>query len=135
VAGRLALVLSIMLVVAAVPTIVLANALRQEGIAYGTVERASESLVSANLGNGEPLMMVYEGRPQVLAYGARGRPILYVDPDYTADAFDRLRAAFKTGWLMAPVGSNAVAALGAEGAEPVGIVESVDGSWGLFRLP
>ena len=135
VAPRLPLVLTVMLLVAAVPTVLLANAQRNEGFAYGTVERATEALVTTHLGDGEPLMMVYQGRPQVLGYGARGRPVLYVDPGYTPEEFDRLRAAFATRWLMAPMGSQAIAALGGDATGPVGVVESVDGAWGLFTLP
>jgi hypothetical protein len=112
----------------------LARILRGEAIEEGQFERATETLFAHYLGPDEPALMVYSGTPQVFAYAARPRLILYVSPDYTADEESRLRAAFPARWLFAPDHSPVLLTLPLRSGQPVGDVEAYGTHWGLYEL-
>lgn len=82
-------------------------------------------------------MIVYvDGfKPQVLAYAAGERPILYVSPAYDRKEYARLRAAFPARWLLAPLDSPAIGGLRANASAPVGSLEATGVRWGLYHLP
>ncbi len=134
-APRTTLVVALVILVALAPAVVLARAQRNDAVDADATEQGVRALLDANLDRDETAMIVYVGQPQVLAYGAGPRRILYVSPDYTTDEYDRLRAAFPARWLLAPVGSPAIAGLGGSPLAPVGTVQVSGDDWGLYPLP
>lgn len=129
-----ALIVAVILV-GSLPAFVLAGAQRDDAAEFGATERNARALLDSHLASTEPVIVVYVGQPQVLDYAADRRLVLYVSPDYTDREYDRLRAAFPAHWLLAPLGSRAVAGLGGDPVAPVGRVEVSGTDWGLYRLP
>jgi hypothetical protein len=117
------------------PAALLARMERDEAVANASVEAKTDALFDRHLSPSEPALIVYSGAPHILAYAARPRLILYVLPDYTLEEYRRLLRAFPARWILAPLDSPAVAALGAGSTEPVGSIDAAGVEWGLYALP
>jgi hypothetical protein len=120
--------------VALIPAAGLARVLHGEAVEEGAFEHATEMLFDRYLASDEPTIIVYSGTPQVFAYAARPRLILYVSPDYTVDEQTRLLAAFPAHWLFAPADSPVLETLPLQSGQPVGDIEAFGTRWGLYEL-
>ena len=116
------------------PTYALAQIERSDAFAYGQTQLAAQTLFEQYLAPSDTAMIVYDGTPQVLAYAARPRTILYVSPDYKPADYKRLIAAFPTRWLLAPTVSRALDGLLRGSPTPVGTINALGQTWGLYRI-
>ena len=115
------------------PGLVIARQARSDGLASAAVESDAARLLDEHAAPSDRFLIVYAQTPQMLAYAARPRLILYVTDSYTKEEFDRLLRSFPAQWILAPAQSAAVTTIGA-GPE-VGGFEGLNGRWELHRLP
>lgn len=116
------------------PSVVLARTLRAEGVANGQQQAAVQALFDRRLASTEPLWIVFEGTPQLLAYAARPRLALHVAPSYSIYEYRRLLAAFPSRWILAPSDSRALDVLELRGDAPVDGVDVMGRRWELHDL-
>lgn len=121
-------------IMAIVPLAAFALVSRRDGLDQARVEQATRVLLDSNIPSSEPLLIAYDGTPQVFAYAARPRLIAYLWPTYTDQEITRVRTAFPSHWLLAPAGSALIATLGPRAGSPSGEVDGVDGRWLLVHL-
>ena len=113
--------------------VVLARTLRADGVATGESQQAVSAMLDRHVGADEPVFVVYDGTPQMLAYAARPRLVLYSAPEYGSAEYARLRARLRAGWLVAPSPTDGSVPVGAAGG-PVDEVEALGTTWGLYHL-
>jgi hypothetical protein len=121
-------------IVALAPMAALAVTSRREGLDQAVVERDTRQLLDARIPDVEPLLIAYEGNPQVFAYAARPRLVLYLWPDYAVADVDRLLRAFPSRWLLAPSNSSLLTTLGSAVDAAAGDIYGADGHWVLYHL-
>ena len=131
---RTTAIVVVVTIAAVVPMTALAYVSRRDGIEQGAVERATAALLDAHLAPSDPLLIAYDGTPQVLAYAARPRQALYLWPDYTGEEVAGLRSAFPSRWLLAPARSRLLETLGVQAADASGEVDVLGDPWVLVHL-
>ncbi len=134
IAPRPAVALIVLCLVALGPGLYVAVLARDDGLASAAVAGAAARLLDQQLGPDEPVLIVYSQTPQVLAYAARPRLILYLADTYTKDELERLLRAFPARWILAPENAETLGTLGIAPGSTVGGVDGLDGRWGLYPV-
>jgi hypothetical protein len=132
-ARPLAITLGILLV-AALPAGALARVARDDAAANAAVEREAMAALDRHLPPTERLLIVYDDTPQVLAYAARPRLVLYLWPEYTQEQLAELVDRFGATWLLAPLDAPLLSRLGQPVPDQVETIERPGSPWGLYRL-
>jgi hypothetical protein len=124
----------VMTLVLGATDVLLARTLRADAVTTGAAQQSVAAMLDRHVGQSEPLIVVYSGTPQMLAYAARPRLVLYGAPEYTDGDYARLRAALPARWILAPIPADGSTPAGAV-ATPTDQVDALGSTWGLYRTP